>query len=55
MLGEEIIQLQLNCAAHLIFQAITLLQFSTKQLVAYPSLAKAALHSIIPFPATYLC
>ena len=55
MLAEEIIELQLNCAAHPMFQAMMLLQFWTKQLVAYPSLAKATLHSIIPFPATYLC
>ena len=55
MLAEEIIELQVNCAAYPMFQAMTLLQFWTKQLVAYPNLAKAILHSIIPFPATYLC
>ena len=37
------------------FQVVTLLQFWTKQLVAYPNLAKAEFYSIIPFPTTYLC
>ena len=54
MLEEELIELQVNSAAHAMFQAMTWLQFWTKQLVAYPSLAKAALHSIILFPTTYL-
>ena len=55
MLAEELIELQVTSAAHTMFQAMVLLQFWTKQLVAYPNLAKAALLSIIPFPTTYLC
>ena len=54
MLAEELIELQINSAAYTIFQAMVLLQFWTKQLVAYPKFAKAALHFIIPFPTTYL-
>ena len=55
ILAEELMELQVNSADHTTFQAMTLLQFSTKQLMAYPTLAKTALHSIIPFPTTYLC
>ena len=55
MRAEELIELQVNSAAHTTFQAMTLLQFWTKQLVAYLHLARAALHSIIPFPTTYFC
>ena len=55
MLAKELIELQVNSAAHAMFQAMTLLQFRTKQLAAYPNLEKAALHSIMQFPTTYLC
>ena len=55
MLAEGLKELQVNSAAHTMFQAMKLLQFWIKQLVAYSNLAKAALHSIIPFPTTYLC
>ena len=55
MLAKELIQLQVNTAAQTMFQAMMLLQFWTKQLVAYLNLAKAAVHSIISFPTTYIC
>ena len=52
---EELIELQVNFSAHTVLRAMTLLQFWTKQLVAYSNLAKGALHSIISFPTTYFC
>ena len=55
ILAEEIIELQVNSTANTMFQDMTLLQFWTKQLVAYPNLAKAASHYIISFPTTCLC
>ena len=55
MLAEKPTELQANSAAHTMFQAMTLLQFWTKQSVAYLNLAKAAWHCLIPLPKTFLC
>ena len=41
MLSKKLIELQVNSAAHTMFQAMTLLQFWTKQLVAYSNLANS--------------
>ena len=43
MLAKEFIKLQVNSAGQTLFQAMT------KQVMSYPNLAKAALHSIILF------
>ena len=54
-LADEIIDLQSNSGAKTIFEANELPDFWLRQMIAYPHLARVALHEILPFPTIYLC
>ena len=53
-LADELIDLQANSGAKVIFDANELTDFWLRPIIAYPGLSRAVLQEMLPFPTIYL-